>query len=346
MVNVCLYIHHTNHPPLCCLLFSIQIIGGGSFLLGTHLKPPASSYTIIDTLYRQIMSTELYELYNGIVHTPNYLETGSTEKWFIQCELITNQLDAPALASILNIEQTFSSFTGCQHCRNMPGDNTHFDIINKCSYIGHRQFLPINNRLRYLGQSRKCCTAPQEIIVQDHDTDDGIEEIVYSVEEKKKNRKKKKLDEKYGLERKSNITQLDLIKFEPKTLKIHENLQICHTPYVETIIRKEPGFNTQWFNEDLFSYEKLFINKKIYFKDCDLRQELETNIIDISFINRDAIEAAITGEPVGGVKGLSALINVPNFNMKCVMYDPFHTIANIAKQEINLLKGMVKFIII
>jgi len=90
---------------------------------------------------------ELNLLYNGVELTI------SGVLYFIQARLVLHTMDTRAAEAILALQSTSNSRAGCP----LDGSITGIHDGNKCVYIGHRHLLPMNNYLRYLGQSGACC---------------------------------------------------------------------------------------------------------------------------------------------------------------------------------------------
>lgn len=77
------------------------------------------------------------------------------KRYFIQARLILHTLDTKALEAVVGLQSVGMSLYGCPLCRGVTG----VQDGAKCVYIGHRQLLPQNSYLRFLGQSGKCCPA-------------------------------------------------------------------------------------------------------------------------------------------------------------------------------------------
>ena len=77
------------------------------------------------------------------------------KRYFIQARLILHTLDTKALEAVLCLQSTSMASYGCPLCRCITGVHDG----SKPVYIGHRNILPLNSYLRYIGQSGKCCPA-------------------------------------------------------------------------------------------------------------------------------------------------------------------------------------------
>jgi hypothetical protein len=119
-------------------------LGIGMFIqaiyAGKHM--PAEKFLFIDNFCE-----ELRLLYYGVEINV------SGVSYFIQARLVLHTLDTRAAEAVLNLQSTSNSKSGCPLCRGITGCY----MGNKCVYIGHRQMLPSNHYLRFLGQSGKCC---------------------------------------------------------------------------------------------------------------------------------------------------------------------------------------------
>jgi len=79
----------------------------------------------------------------------------NSKRYFIQARLILHTLDTKALEAVLCLQSTSMASYGCPLCRCITGVHDG----SKPVYIGHRNILPLNSYLRYIGQSGKCCPA-------------------------------------------------------------------------------------------------------------------------------------------------------------------------------------------
>ena len=76
-------------------------------------------------------------------------------RYFIQARLILHTLDTKALEAVVGLQSVGMSLYGCPLCHGVTGVQDGAKPV----YIGHRQLLPQNSYLRFLGQSGKCCPA-------------------------------------------------------------------------------------------------------------------------------------------------------------------------------------------
>jgi hypothetical protein len=92
---------------------------------------------------------ELRLLYDGVELVLN------GKRYYIQARLILHTLDSKALEAVLCLQSASMASFGCPLCRCITGVHDG----SKPVYIGHRNILPLNSYLRYIGQSGKCCPA-------------------------------------------------------------------------------------------------------------------------------------------------------------------------------------------
>ena len=100
-------------------------------------------------LFTDMYCEELRLLYDGAeIHLKG-------KRYFIQARLILHTLDTKALEAVLCLQSASMASYGCPLCRCITGVHDG----SKPVYIGHRNILPLNSYLRYIGQSGKCCPA-------------------------------------------------------------------------------------------------------------------------------------------------------------------------------------------
>jgi hypothetical protein len=100
-------------------------------------------------LFTDMYCEELRLLYEG---TEIHLKG---KRYFIQARLILHTLDTKALEAVLCLQSASMASYGCPLCRCITGVHDG----SKPVYIGHRNTLPLNSYLRFIGQSGKCCPA-------------------------------------------------------------------------------------------------------------------------------------------------------------------------------------------
>lgn len=98
-------------------------------------------------LFTDMYCEELRLLYDGVDLVIN------SKRYYIQARLILHTLDSKALEAVLCLQSASMSLFGCALCGSCTGVHDG----SKAVYIGHRQLLPLNSYLRYIGQSGKCC---------------------------------------------------------------------------------------------------------------------------------------------------------------------------------------------
>jgi len=100
-------------------------------------------------LFNDLICEELRCLYEGIEYEIN------GRKYFIQARLVMHILDTKAAEPVMGYQSNANSNFGCSNCGGVTG----IHIGNKCVYLGHRNYLPQLNVLRFFGQTGYCCPA-------------------------------------------------------------------------------------------------------------------------------------------------------------------------------------------
>ena len=99
-------------------------------------------------LFTDLYCEELRALYEGY----EYISL-SGQRFFIQARLMLHCMDTKAQEPVLGMQSMSNSKYGCPYCRNCHGQhNSH-----KTFFSGNRNTLPMDNYLRYFGQSGRCC---------------------------------------------------------------------------------------------------------------------------------------------------------------------------------------------
>ena len=129
-------------------------------------------------------------------------------RYFIQARLILHTLDTKALEAVVGLQSVGMSLYGCPLCRGVTGVQDGAKPV----YIGHRQLLPQNSYLRFLGQSGKCCPAGfYDHVKTNGTTDETYEHGLESVSiEDLKGYKYIKDQMQARLKRKTNYTEEEL----------------------------------------------------------------------------------------------------------------------------------------
>ena len=120
-------------------------------------------------LFTDMYCEELRLLYAGVDLVLN------GKNYYIQARLILHTLDSKALEAVLCLQSASMSLFGCALCGICTGVHDGAKPV----YIGHRQLLPLNSYLRFIGQSGRCC--PQGFY-DNQKINDSIEKYPYGSE--------------------------------------------------------------------------------------------------------------------------------------------------------------------
>ena len=203
-------------------------------------------------LFTDMYCEELRLLYAGVDLVLN------GKSYYIQARLILHTLDSKALEAVLCLQSSSMSLFGCALCGICTGVHDGAKPV----YIGHRQLLPLNSYLRFIGQSGRCC--PQGFY-DNQKINDSIENYPYG-------------SESFSLEdhesyKETRIAMGDEIKKLQQQTSVKYNQE-----HVEKQIRPKVWEDTiePWTTEE---------NSLEYCRPCDGNKRRETAIKKFFFVN-------------------------------------------------------------
>jgi hypothetical protein len=315
-------------------------IGVGMFLL--TMMSSAQGSNAENYLMDNCFVNELQLLHKGIViHCRD-------QYFFVQVRLIQHCVDTKALGHVLKVQEA-GSCAGCPFCKTSNiGRGTKRLVIDKVVYPGHRILLPNTHVFRFYGKSQVCC--PPSYYAQESMFNIVLESI-------RKNKKNLFHAQCLQMDSKNNSDNVvassetlldDLIysgscEIEGISDKDYlRNAKITNQFYKST---KEPYC---WFHENFHHTQ---FREYIQFINCDLRMQISNDRKSNEQYLREGEEAQEQNRikktkkevEVNGVKGVWPYDKIPDVDFEFdVCFDPFHSIMNLAKHTLDLIKENVK----
>ena len=120
--------------------------GVGSFVVATHTMSKNSNAEKV--LIEGLFVADMLLLQNG------FTQILGDRVFFHQARVNNHVWDTPAFADNARVQTSNAKF-GCVLCHGIHGISR--TALHKCVYVGHRRYLPINNRIRWFGSSKSCC---------------------------------------------------------------------------------------------------------------------------------------------------------------------------------------------
>jgi hypothetical protein len=214
------------------------------------------------------------------------------EIFFVQIRLISNIYDTIALQDHLKI-QSAGSLAGCFICNAGIGQYN----LGKVTFCGSRNNLHWKHKLRFFGQTQKCCP------------------IDYYKKQVKQ-------------------TDFDFIKTDgsPNCLEWKNLNTLCDISLRDTY---QEWFNSNsytWFHK---GYENVF-DGFLYYPHCDFRPMIKHARKSNEEYERNAAQAEQTKKPCNGVKGLRFENELKYADVEFdINWDPFHVLTNICSNVMN-----------
>jgi hypothetical protein len=123
-------------------------VGKGMFLSFIHCFGKGGD-AIEKFLFEECLCRELQRFNDGVILKINNI------KYFVQVRLIMHIGDTRGIEKVLKVVKSDNSYEGCPFCDVCTGVRR--EGLGSIIYIGHRQLLPIDHYLRFLGQTMSCC---------------------------------------------------------------------------------------------------------------------------------------------------------------------------------------------
>ena len=293
--------------------------GCGSFVISTH-NIGAGSIAERTMIYKFFVE-DLKLLKEGFVKEIDGIS------YFIQGRLNNHLWDTIAFAANACVKVN-NAKEECIVCGGIHGIYRH--SLHHCYYMGHRRCLPINNRLRWYGTSRRCC--PLGYYSGDAATEAEVNRLFVS-------------------------TNTDDVPQRPRTAtycNYHPGQTVgCDNPsrqleismreteyYVKvgTSIQFAKGnSNNQWFHEKEYPFDATGFHQYLSYPHLDLRKELEISHITNEEFNERGVQALIHGGSYRGVHKPWPFKDLTKWNH--VTFESFHALKNVCDNIIALLKG-------
>jgi hypothetical protein len=286
-------------------------VGVGTFLLSIIAVGSAMAGGVQDFIYKDCFVAELEMLYDGIT-----IVVDKTRKYFLQARLIMHSMDGKAIEDFLKVQGS-NSKSGCPFCRSLPG--TSRSLIKRTFMLDHRHLLDSQHFLRSVGQSGLCC--PKEF---------------YTVND---------ISQWEG-----EVTGISNPNFQPKINRSDFEGRICdNNPRPIVSFLKQSRKTFIWHHDDStipsWSDAKKAFSECLYYPHCNYKQYKKYSRVSNQQYLNDGIsylegQQALAAHPkhVNGVRGLWPFARLPYTDISImVCWDPFHVIANIAKNILQCL---------
>lgn len=301
-----------NLPPhVRCML------GGGNFL---GMLNVSSGQGVEESLLLDCLIPELIKLYEGFT----LQLCGKT--YFIQARLILHSLDTKGMEKLFRLGS--SGEMGCFFCDwTVPG--RYFFDHKKNYYVGHRVHLPLGHKLRYYGQSTKCCPV-------------GFYELASTAEKEKRKVEYIRLK---SLRPTDGFSEKKLRKIKPKTLKYDDSngkfcLTCCGTenPEHEAEVKDllfGGGANTPMVWNHL-PIEDYMTEGICYYLHADYRPYVQFHRTSDKEFFELAELAKIENEPFGGIHDVCNLWNLPYALPSNLVWGPMHALGGMFDSLLGL----------
>lgn len=275
------------------------VYGVGIFSLShISVKPgtPAEEYIL------SMFVEELRHLYEGFT-----VKLSNGRLVFLQARVVCHVYDTRAMEHLLKVHGA-GSCVGCPLCRLVPG---WLKVeCKKLSYQGHRIFLSLSNKLRYIGQSQQCCPP-------NYYKDASVRKAV--AESRKP----------------SSSVESVLVDYRDKKVVDAFTSKCCGDKNHQQTINAYLKGNGTWESLDDYPYELDLFEKNLYYATCDLRPVVAfSRVTQIQYANdaRRVLESNGRTKEINGVKGFWPF-DLPYADIsKHLSYEYFHTFMNCAKQ--------------
>ena len=218
--------------------------------------------------------------------------------------------------------------------------------LHKCVYVGHRRFLPINNRIRWFGSSRSCC--PEGYY---EGTDESRNSVTTLVEETRISTKTiitSSNVSRYGKVSNPSVATNIIVPYVrnrsfgcdnpiKKLTASMDELIYVHSLNSGQLVCGQGKRNNQFFHEENFPWIKTDFDKYLSYAHADLRCQISYKHVTNDEHEQYVSEAELRTKPYKGVHGSSKFKAILKWDN--LMWESYHVFKNVIDYLIQCLKG-------
>jgi hypothetical protein len=296
--------------------------GCGSFVISTHNIGAGSLAE--RTMIFKFLIEDLKFLKQG------FLQEIDGVNYFIQARLNTHLWDTIAFAANACVKVN-NAKEECIVCGGIHG--TYRLGLHHCYYMGHRRCLPINNRLRWYGTSKRCC--PKGYYLGDAAAQDVVN-LLFEGTDTVTNPAAMPVTAVHVKYNPGNSTGCDT---NPMQLQLDMQETDYYFKERSVMVYGKGNNNNQWYHEDEYPFDKTGFHKFLSYPHLDLRKELEISHITNEDFDARGIQALQDKKPFRGVHKPWPFKGISKWNH--ISWECFHAITNVCKIMLELLKFFI-----